>query len=88
MDWMVWCLAGEHLRDMEDQHVIWTVEDPHLSDDGLRDSEIQGWSQPTLRQGQFGHLGLGNLGTFLLTSRADVGNLGVRRLARVGRMCH
>lgn len=33
MDWGLWCLAGERLGDMGDQH---------LSEDGLGDSRIQG----------------------------------------------
>lgn len=66
MDWMVWCLAGEHLRDMEDQHVIWTVGDPHLSDDGLRDSELQGWRPTNFEAGAVWAFGAGKSGDLLV----------------------
>lgn len=87
MDWVLWCLAGERLGDVGDHYVFgpWGTHICLRMAWGTLRSRA---GRPAPREGQLGHLVLGNLGTFRLTSRGSIGNLDVWRLAGGGRMLH
>lgn len=63
------------------------MRDPPLSEDGLGDSEIQGW-KANVEAGPTWAFGAGKSGDLLVDFRGGLGNPGHWRQAGEGRMLH